>query len=452
MRRAFLSILFLACFSANATTAATQPNVVLIFIDDLGYADVGYQGCSDVATPNIDSIAHSGIRFPAGYVTAPVCGPSRAGLLTGRYQQEFGFEDNPGPFRQSPDTRIGIPLDVPTIGEIFKQAGYRTAWIGKHHSGKDADNNPSQRGFDTFFGFINGALGYFVEKNDKGDLLRGMEPVDSESDYLTDAFGREAVQFISDNKAAPFLLYLPFNGVHAPMDAPEHLRHKYAHIEDEGRRRLAAMLDSVDSNIGRVIDALKAEGCYENTLIFCISDNGGAEDTSNFSYNAPLRELKGSMYDGGIRIPFCLQWPAMIARASFDYPVSTLDVLPTALAAAGINPNTELPLRGRNLLPYFEANAPEFENRFLYWRFLHGRVIRDHEWKLVKPWGGRDYNPNQPWELYHISEDISESNNLIKQHPEVAKRLLSEWNAWSDSLPAPQWGWQPDLCGSHKVD
>ena len=449
MCRAILSILFLACLTTNATT---QPNIVLIFVDDLGYADVGYHGCEDVQTPHIDSIAEHGIRFPAGYVTAPVCGPSRAALLTGRYQQEFGFEDNPGPFRQSAETRIGIPFDVPTIGKLFKQAGYRTAWIGKHHSGKESDNNPTHRDFDVFFGFLNGALGYFVGDNKKGELLRGLEPVAYESEYLTDAFTREAIKFIEDSKDAPFMLYLPYNAVHAPMHATEDLLKKYAHIEHEGRRQFAAMLDSMDSNIGRVLDTLKAQGLYENTLVFFISDNGGAEDKSNYSYNYPLRGLKSSMYDGGIRVPFALQWPAQIKPATFEAPVCTIDVIPTALAAAGVIPAPELQLRGRNLLPYFAGNAPKFEDRYLYWRFMHGHVIRNHEWKLVRPWGGRDFIATDAWELYHISEDISESNNVIEQYPEIAAQLRTAWESWSASLMPAQWGWQPDLCGSYKVD
>lgn len=437
---------------ALLSSVNARPNVVLFFIDDLGYGDVGYQGCPDVPTPNIDSIAQNGVAFSAGYVTAPVCGPSRAGLLTSRYQQEFGFEDNPGPYSQTADTRVGIPLNVPTMGELFKAAGYRTAWIGKHHSGREASNNPVERGFDTYFGFINGAAGYFIGENKNGVLLRGHEPVKSENDYLTDAFGREAVEFIERAEDNPFLLYLPFNGVHAPMEAPQALLEKYAHIEPLGRRQLAAMLESVDHNIGRVIDALKASGQYENTLILCISDNGGAEEKSNFSYNGPLRQIKGSMYDGGIRVPYCLQWPSQIEPQQFDYPVNTLDVLPTILAAANIERHKALPLRGRNLLPYLnhEQAIASFPNRYLYWRFLHGRVIRDHEWKLVKPWGGRDYTPDKPWELYHISQDISETNNLIEEHPEVAARMIAAWEAWSESLPAPQWGWQPDLCGQYK--
>lgn len=306
------------------------------------------------------------------------------------------------------------------------------------------------RGYARFFGFINGATGYFVGDNKRGILLRNQTPVASESDYLTDAFGREAVQFIEDAGDEPFLLYVPFNAVHAPMQAPAELLEKYKHIEPLGRRQLAAMLDSVDHNIGRVIDTLRAKELDGNTLILCISDNGGAEEKSNFSYNGPLRQIKGSMYDGGIRVPFCMQWGDQLEPQTFDHPVTTLDVLPTILAAADIPAAPEDQLRGRNLLPYIRkgVDAPEFENRSLYWRFLHGRVIRDHEWKLVKPWGGRDYTPDKPWELYHISDDISESRNVIEQHPEVVARMITEWDAWSASLPAPQWGWQPDLCGS----
>jgi len=428
-----------------------KPNVVLIFVDDLGYADVGYQGCKDVPTPNIDSIASSGAQFSAAYVTAPVCGPSRAGMLTGHYQQRFGFEDNPGPFRQTPDTKIGYPRTEKLIGEHMKSLGYRTAFIGKHHSGQKPENNPVNRGSDFFFGFDDGSSTYFVG-NGRGALKRGLESIRTEKEYLTDAFGREAVSFIERNKDVPFFLYVPFNAVHAPMQAPDELLKKFEHIEDSGRRKLAAMLYSLDRNIGRIIGKLRSCDLEENTLVIFISDNGGAEETSNYSGNLPCRDIKGSMYDGGIRIPFCVQWKGVIPPGqTLDSPINTLDVLPTVISAAKGKIQKSWKLDGVNLLPYLTKGQKQLSDRYLYWRFLHGWAIRDNTWKLVKPWGGRDWDANRKPELYRIASDIGEKKNVINEYPDVAERLQKAWDSWSSTLMQPQWGWQEGLCGNYKV-
>lgn len=449
------SLSFASCTHGSQAQTGMQnkkPNIVLIFIDDLGYADVGYHGCKDIPTPNIDSIAKKGAQFSAAYVTAPVCGPSRAGLLTGRYQQRFGFEDNPGPFRQTPETKIGIPETEKTIGDRMKAIGYKTAFIGKHHSGKKLENNPINKGFDYYFGFDNGASNYFIGDNKKGVLKRGLSPVKHENDYLTDAFGREAVSFIERNKSNPFFLYFPINAVHGPMQAPEALIKKYDHIQNEGRRKLAAMLHSADENIGRIIRKLKSSNLEDNTMIIFVSDNGGAEERSNFSYNKPCRDAKGTMYDGGIRVPFCIQWKKNIpAGQKIDFPINTLDITPTCIAAAGKQIQDSWQLDGIDLLPYLTGKDTSPKNRYLYWRFLFGWAIRDNEWKLVKPKRKGDPDRTGKPELYRIASDIGEKNNLIDKHPEVANKLQKAWDRWDESMIDAQWGWQPAFCGKHRI-
>ena len=267
-RRIFLKTIGIAAtgvvgtaLQASAKNIKAKPNIIVFFADDLGYSDVGYHGLKDFKTPNIDSIAKNGAQFSAAYVTAPICGPSRAGLLTGRYQQRFGFEDNPAPWAscQGPEVRIGIPLKEKTIGERMQSLGYKTAFIGKHHSGQNPGNNPFNRGFDFFFGFDNGVSEYFFHEYKQKTperLRRNLETVKNEPEYYTDAFGREAVSFIEKNKDKAFFLYVPFNAPHGPMQAPDELIEKHKHIKVEGRRKLTAMMDSVDKNIGKPIPVL----------------------------------------------------------------------------------------------------------------------------------------------------------------------------------------------------
>ena len=442
------------CSNALAKTANKKPNIILIFADDLGYADVGYHGCKDISTPNIDSIARNGAQFSTAYVTAPICGPSRAGLLTGRYQQRFGFEDNPAPwaFCQGPNTRIGIPLTERTIGERMQSLGYNTAFIGKHHSGQNPDNNPVNRGFDFFFGFDNGASEYFFHEYKQKTperLRRNLETVKHEPEYYTDAFGREAVKFIDRNKDNPFFLYIPFNAPHGPMQAPEALLEKYKHIRNKDRRKLVAMMDAVDTNIGKVFRKVEEYGLSENTMIIFTSDNGGAEERSNFSYNRPLRDRKGRLYDGGIRVPFCIQWKNRIAaNQKFDFPVSTLDIMPTVINAADSEVKNSWKLDGIDLAPYLTQMKNKPDNRYLYWRNLYAWAIRDNGWKLVMPNNRRGkFKP----ELYNISKDIAEVHNVFEKHPDVAARLQKQWEKWSDSLMKPQWGTAKELCGSHPI-
>lgn len=420
----------------------SKPNIILILADDLGYADVGYHGGKEIPTKNIDYLASTGTYFTAGYAMAPVCAPSRAGMLTGRYQNRFGFEDNPdGPFRQTKEVKPGIPLDELTIGELLHREGYKTAWIGKDHQGKYEEFMPYNRGFDFFFGFNNGASSYFVKDNKKQMLLKGNKPVKNESGYLTDAFGREAIHFIKRNKDKPFFLYVPFNAIHGPLQAkPKDLK-LFNNIVDEKRRTLAAMHYAMDRNIGKIIDEVKAQNLEENTLIIFYSDNGG-KPNDNHSYNYPLKGQKGEVLEGGIRVPFLFRWKGKIKEnKQLDFPIAAIDIFPTIMSAINSTTILDKKLDGIDLMPYLTNKKVAPENREIYWRFLYQWAVRNNEWKLMKL---KDKNE---LELYHISEDISESKNVVKDYPDIAKELKNKFDSWSEEMMKPQWSWQPQFGG-----
>ena len=454
-KKIFILISLLVGWIANTVMAAGKPNIILLFADDLGFADVGYNGCTDIPTPNIDSIANNGVVCEQGYVSAPVCAPSRAGLLTGRYPARFGFEDTPGPFVQSEDVEIGIPLHEKNIAERLKPLGYKTGIIGKWHEGRLPQYQPHRRGFNQTFYFTDGWTHYFQQDDPLQKIKRGNDPVDLNGEYTTDAFGLEAVAFIESNKGDPFFLYVPFNAPHVPMEAPEKLLEQFSCIEDLGRRTLAAMVYSLDQNIGRILSALKANSLDEKTLVIFISDNGGKPSipdkiesgggAANFSLNTPLKGNKGQLHEGGIRVPFCMQWPSHLpAGKRYEHPVSTLDMLPTIIAATGNTVSSDWKLDGKNLLPYLMGEKTNAPHDTLFWRFLFQWAIRSTDWKLVKPKG-------QPLELYHIAIDPNETCNVIADHPEIAERLQTEYNRWNADMMPAQWSWVPVYGGPVKV-
>jgi len=428
-----------------AGKGGSRPNILLIVADDLGYGELSVQGNPQIPTPHIDSLAKNGIRFTSGYVSGPYCSPTRAGLLTGRYQQRFGHEFNPGPAATA-STVFGLSLKETTLANRLKEAGYSTGWFGKSHLGYQPQFHPLKRGFDEYFGFLGGAHDYLDAAGDSGNpILRGTNRV-SNIDYTTDAFGREAVNFIEKHKAEPWFVYLPFNAVHAPLESIEKYLARFSNIEEKKRRTFAAMLSAMDDAVGNVLGKIRELGQEENTLIFFISDNGGPTPSTT-SGNGPLRGFKAQTWEGGIRVPWIVQWKGHLPAGKVDdRPVIQLDIHPTALAAAGVDIKPEWKLDGVNLLPFLTREKQQPPHAALFWRFGGQIAIRVGDWKLVKGPGGsagpgalRGSASTEGAELYNLSEDIGEKNNRADQQPGKFKELAAAWNAWNAELVEPTW-------------
>ena len=404
---------------------ARPPNIVLIFSDDQGYAEMGCQGCTDIATPNLDAICSAGVRCTSGYVTCPVCSPSRAGLLTGRYQQRFGHEHNPG---AAPEA--GLPLTETTLADRLKAAGYATGLVGKWHLGMLPEQHPMSRGFDEFFGFLHGAHSYLRPNDSATDpLLRGREPV-QESEYLTDAFAREACGFIDRHVADPFFLYLAFNAVHSPLEASQRYLDRFEGIADPNRRTFAGMLSAMDDAVGDVLATLRRHDLERDTLVIFISDNGGPTSQTTSS-NAPLRGYKAQVYEGGIRVPFAVRWPGRLpAGTVYDRPVSSLDVVPTVLTATGADLPTGLD--GVDLAPHLSGTNAAVAHEQLCWRMGRKTAIRRGDWKLLREAQG-------DFELYHLAEDIGERNDLAATEPTRVAELRDALAAWDARMVEPLW-------------
>ena len=430
-------ISLLVVFIAVVGQAAPQrPNIILIVGDDMGYADISLHGSKEIPTPHIDSLAKNGVRCSSGYVSGPYCSPTRAALLTGRYQQRFGHEFNPGP-PTATNIDVGLSLKEKTLADRLKAAGYATALVGKWHLGHDKKFHPLNRGFQEYFGFLGGAHSYtnaLVDGNNP--VMRGFEKVD-EKEYLTEALGREAVAFIDRNKAKPFFLYLAFNAVHTPMHATPKYLDRFQNIADPKRRTYAAMMSAMDDAIGRVLGTLKEKKLEENTLVFFVSDNGGPP--GNSSTNGVLRGHKASTWEGGIRVPFLWQWKGQLpAGKVYDQPVIQLDFPATALAAAGVE--TEDKLDGVNLLPFLSGKKKGAPHDALYWRFGEQMAIRKGDWKLVK--AGRAAPRGDSSEkqlLINLAKDIGEQNDLSEKEPKKVKELQAAWDKWNAELVPAQW-------------
>ena len=446
--RFFLGILSLLLVVDAAVSPAVQvrgPNIVVIVADDLGYGDIGVHGSKDIPTPAIDSIARSGVRFTDAYVSAPYCSPTRAGFLTGRYQQRFGHEFNVAP--TSPET-AGLPLTETTIASRLKGAGYRTAVMGKWHQGTAARFHPMERGFDEFYGFLQGGHSY-LEPGPGTDnpLLDGRKPVEK-MPYLTDALAARAVDFIERHRAQPFFLYLAFNAVHVPLQVTDTYLKRFAHLPEGNRRTYAAMLSAMDDGIGRTLKALRDSQLEENTFVIFFSDNGGPTIVGgvNGSTNTPLRGSKRQSYEGGIRVPFMMQWPGRLPRGRIDSrPIIQLDIFPTALAAANIPIDSKWQLDGVNLLPFLTEQLTAPPHDALYWRLGGMMAIRQGDWKLLK-YTERAHiaDPSvlsdlSGVELYNLKADIGETKNLASAEPGKVKELSAAWKQWNQALGRPLW-------------
>jgi arylsulfatase B len=449
----------LAARHATAATAPAQPNVIIILADDLGYNDLGCQGSQDIPTPNIDRLAAEGVRCTSGYVTWPACAPSRAGIMTGQDSHRFGFYTNPNPILAADQ---GLPAGIMTVPKALQQRGYVTGGIGKWHLGTSHDRHPNQMGFTEWFGFLGGAHNYFPWEhygkpvprrpwpewfvNQTLPIVRNDEPVPMKG-YMTDILSDEATAFIQRHKAEPFFLYLSYTAPHSPWEAPDDEAAKLDlakmirqdPISAEFRRTYGAMVTRLDQGVGKVIAALRDANLDQRTLIFFLSDNGGGanrHDNGKPGYpssNHPLRGSKGTLYEGGIRVPFLARWKGTLpAGVDYHQPVSSFDMGATALALAGGAP-AGMPLDGVNILPHLTGQTKTAPHERLVWK-LNGRgAIREGRYKLLTA------EENAKYELYDLDADRSETRNIAAELPEIVQRLDATWKLWNADMKPPAW-------------
>lgn len=410
---------------------AVQPNIVVILVDDAGYADFGFQGETDLSTPNIDSLAASGVIFSDAHVTATVCSPSRAGLLTGRYQQRFGYESN------SPPEEQGLDTMERTMADLLQESGYKTGAFGKWHLGMQPEFHPNSRGFDEFYGFLSGSRPYFpASLQDRPGspqaIMHNREYVSFDG-YLTDVLAERAVSFIEASKLDPFFVYISFNAVHTPMEATlDDMKRFIGHP----RQTLAAMTWALDRSVGNVMDKLDELGLRENTLVFFLSDNGGA--AFNNSSNNPLKGWKGNKFEGGHRVPFFLSWPGTLeGNSRFDGLTSSLDIAATAAALA--SPAAEeiaRTLDGVDLLPFLSGEKNGDPHDFLCWRKEDASAVRMGDWKLIR------LDEMDPV-LYDLAENLEETGNMSGINPEKLDEMISVLDNWESEMGEPRWHEDP---------
>jgi arylsulfatase A-like enzyme len=470
--------------SGAKLTPARKLNVVLLVADDLGRHDTTMYGePGTVTTPSLERLAREGVTFAQGYVTAPICSPSRAGLLTGRYQQRFGHEGQPHEryahngveyffFKNfiatgdwvlkravAPDDedvqRQGLPKSELTLAEVLQRHGYATGAFGKWHLGWNDDFVPHHRGFDEHFGYYEAFSLYqqdiesesvvnqhhsdfsdrFIWGKGRGGTaaIRRNGTVVDEPGYLTDRLADEAIAFIARHKAEPFFLYVPFPNPHTPFQAKKSLYDRFPEEKDVNRRVYKALIASLDENVGRILTALDEQGVADDTLVLFISDNGGAEYTHAVD-NAPLQGGKMTLFEGGLRVPFALRWPGHApAGTRFDAPVSTLDLMATVAAATGATLPDDRPYDGVDLLPFVRGEREGVPHEALFWRAEYAHAVRKGPWKLVE---STDVGAVA---LFDLSTDPGETKDLSKAQPDVVKALEADFAQWETQCRAPLW-------------
>jgi arylsulfatase A-like enzyme len=411
-----------------APARPTRPNVVLILADDLGTADVGAYGGRVARTPQLDALAAAGVRFTQGYVSVPLCAPARAALLTGRDHNRYGYEAT-GTYLDDLRKHTGLALSEVLLPELLHDAGYATGIFGKWHLGPGEEHQPLARGFDVFFGILSGAHDYFDWKPGVwGPVLRGREKLRSDG-YLTEAITSEAVAFIEASAGRqPFFAYVPYTAIHAPFEAPPELVASYADVADERLRLLAAMTTALDTGVGRILEALERVGAADETLVIFLSDNGSIERRSG-----PLRGSKATLLEGGIRVPFLMRWPGVLrAGTTYAEPVSSLDLFPTILAAAGVAAPPR-PLDGVDLLPYLGGARRGPPHPRLFWQLGDQWAVREGPFKLVHSqafWN----DPGMSSGLYDLEADPGETRDLSAEQPGRVEALTRAIGAWRAGL------------------
>jgi arylsulfatase A-like enzyme len=428
------SIVFALVFLLSALTASAQsrPNIVLIVMDDVGYGDYGSYGAPDIRTPNVDRLAREGARFTDFYA-APACTPTRAMLITGRYQQRVGLE---WPLPSPPADGRGLPATGYTLPQLLKNSGYATGLVGKWHLGYRTEFQPNAHGFDYFWGFLSGLVDYYQHTDQRGehDLFENGKPVHVDG-YMTDLITDRSVAFIERNAKQPFFLEVSYNAAHWPFQVPDkpsvapgNSRFVQPHEENTSTRAdYVAILERADQGVGQIMAALEKLGLSRNTLVMFTNDNGGEW----LSRNAPLFHRKKTLWEGGIRVPLIMTWPGRIPAGRTESQVGvTMDLTATILAAAGVTAPAEARLEGMNLLPILEGRTPPLE-RTLFWRVTQGRqqrAVRHGQWKLLVD--GADVM------LFDLATDIGERNDLAQVRPDIARRLrplIGQWEKDVDS-------------------
>lgn len=447
-----MALLSLVSGSALAATAEKieKPNIVVILADDLGYADVGFNGSKDIVTPNLDKLANEGMTFDEAYTAHPFCGPSRAALMTGRYPHKIGSQFNL-PVRGS---FVGVPTEEKFVSKMLQENGYFTGAVGKWHLGEAPEYHPNRRGFDEFYGFLGGGHNYFPEQfkkfyaKQKEQGLTNIDPYNrplehngkevDENEYITDALSREGANFV--RKAAdtgkPFFLYLAYNAPHSPLQAKQEDMDKFPAIKDKKRKTYAGMVYAMDRGVGALVETLKSTGQLDNTLIVFFSDNGG--DKRYGANNDPLREGKGSVFEGGFRTPMVMHWPKQIQAGSrFEHPIKALDLFPTFAGLAGAEFEPDNKLDGKNIFPFLQSGAAPHKDDLIFALRHRGSysdaAVRRNAWKAVK------VGEHAPWKLFNIGQDKAEERDLADKHPLMLRDMVREMEKWSWDNAQPGW-------------
>jgi arylsulfatase A-like enzyme len=457
-----------AAKSASASKTATPPNVIVILADDMGYADISAYGAKRISTPNIDRIGLQGVRFTDGYASAPVCGPSRAGIQTGRYQDRFGYEYNNGPPKRDVEQNLGLPPDEMTMGEALRRQGYHTALIGKWHLGSNDAYYPTNRGYQEFVGFLTGDTAYMrlgapgLHYAPTGDVAlptrtpesqivegAGRTVVHNEDEYLTEYFGRRAVEYVTRAARSdrPYFLMLTPNAAHTPLMATQKYYDRFPQIADDRMRTYAAMISALDDMVGEVLDAVDASGEADNTIVFFLTDNGCAAYIPGICSCEPLRGGKLSHYEGGVRVPMMVRWPAKLKPGQVNREVvSSLDIFPTVLAAAGGTLPKDRIYDGVDLTPYLTGDKAGPPHDLLAWRRRPMASIRVGDWKLWKSLDGKFTL------LFNLKDDLNERTNLAESRPDKLRELEAAYDQWAKDLQDPRWPSRPprdfDVCGT----
>lgn len=421
-------VVLAAAVSSCTKQEIQQPNVLLILADDAGYADFGFNGSTDIVTPNLDKLASHSTIFTDGHVMGSGSSPSRAMLMTGRYGHRFGYECNPDLPEQ------GLPQNEVTIAQVLKQVGYRTSCFGKWHLGASDFQHPNKKGFDEFWGFLGGSRSFYYHPEFVSNILLRYQhngTTQKFDGYLTDELTQRAVNFIKQDNKQPFFMYLSYNDTHTPIEPTQ----KYIDMQDasklHGKRKLyAAKITALDTGVGKVIKALEETGQMDNTVIIFLSDNGGA--VPNFSSNLPLKGFKGTKFEGGHRVPMFMCFPGMTKNKKvFSGMTSSLDIFATLVDLLDITseqlPN---PLDGVSLLPYLKGEKQGNPHNQLCWRKNRTKAIRFNNYKLI-------CMNDVDTVLYNLKSDMIECQDIKKDSVELFKQILNKLNKWERNCCIP---------------